>query len=253
MEKSFFEWIIFLLQQYGTFFLAGTISTLVISVLGTFIGFLIGFLVGIINTIPVNNDQSISYQLIINLIKKLAQIYVTVFRGTPMIVQAMVVYYGSSQALGINVAPMAAAIFVLSLNTGGYAAEIVRGGIISVDNGQIEGAKALGMSHVSMMLNIVLPQALHNTTPQLCNLFVTNIKDTSVLNVISVTELFFITKSAAGTYFRFFEAYTITAIIYLLLTIIINKLLQLFERYLNGKSDYILVNEDDLKQRLEEL
>ena len=168
-----------------------------------------------------------------------------------MIVQAMVVYYGSSQALDLNIAPMAAAIFVLSLNTGGYAAEIVRGGIISVDNGQMEGAKALGMSHVSMMVNIVLPQALHNTTPQLSNLFVTNIKDTSVLNVISVTELFFITKSAAGTYFRFFEAYTITAMIYLLLTIIINKMLEIFERYLAGKSDYVLVSEEELRQRLE--
>lgn len=252
MEKSFFEWVIFLLQHYGTFFLQGTITTLVISIVGTFIGFLIGFLVGIINTIPVNREQPTGYQLLVKFMKLIVKVYVTVFRGTPMIVQAMVVYYGSSQALDLNIAPMVAAVFVLSLNTGGYAAEIVRGGIISVENGQIEGAKALGMSHVSMMVHIVLPQALQNITPQLCNLFVTNIKDTSVLNVISVTELFFITKSAAGTYFRFFEAYSITAMIYLLLTIIINKLLQLFERYLAGKSDYVLVSEEELKQRLGE-
>lgn len=252
MEKSFFGWIIFLLQHYGTFFLEGTGTTLLVSVTGTFIGFLIGFLVGIINTIPVNREQSIGYRFIVRLIKIIAKVYVTVFRGTPMIVQAMVVYYGSSQAFDLNIAPMAAAIFVLSLNTGGYAAEIVRGGIMSVENGQIEGAKALGMSHVSMMLNVVLPQALRNITPQLCNLFVTNIKDTSVLNVISVTELFFITKSAAGTYFRFFEAYTITAMIYLVLTIVIGKLLNLFERYLEGKSDYVLVGEEELQKRLEE-
>lgn len=110
----------------------------------------------------------------------------------------------------------------------------------------------MGMSHVCMMIHVILPQAFHNITPQLCNLFVTNIKDTSVLNVISVTELFFITKSAAGTYFRFFEAYTITALIYLFLTIIINKLLSILENGLNGNSDYLLVNELELKRRLGE-
>ncbi len=252
MEKSFLEWIIFLLKEYGQFFVYGTIMTIVISVIGTFIGFVIGFITGIINTIPIHSQQSIGYRFFISMIKKITGIYVTVFRGTPMIVQAMVVYYGSSQLFNINIAPFAAAIIVLSLNTGGYAAEIVRGGIISVDHGQEEGARAMGMSHVCMMIHVILPQAFHNITPQLCNLFVTNIKDTSVLNVISVTELFFITKSAAGTYFRFFEAYTITALIYLFLTIIINKLLSILENGLNGNSDYLLVNELELKRRLGE-
>lgn len=252
MEKSFFGWIIFLLQKYGQMFLGGTIVTMVISIIGTAIGFLIGFLTGIINTIPVSRDQPLLYRALVKLLKLFTGIYITVFRGTPMIVQAMVVYYGSSQMLGINIAPLMAAIIVLSLNTGGYSAEIVRGGIMSVDQGQKEGAKALGMSHVCMMVNVILPQALHNITPQLCNLFVSNIKDTSVLNVISVTELFFVTKSASGTYFRFFEAYTITAMIYLLLTIIINKILSIFENHLNGSQDYSLVSEQELKARLGE-
>ena len=253
MDKSFFEWIVFLLQEYGSLFLRGTLTTLFISVAGTFVGYLIGFAIGVVNTAPVNKDQSIGYRAIIVLLQKFVQLYVVVFRGTPMIVQAMVLYYGASQAFDINIDPFTAAIIVLSLNTGGYAAEIVRGGIISVDNGQLEGAKALGMTHVSLMIHVVLPQALHNITPQLANLFVTNIKDTSVLNVISVTELFFVTKTAAGAYFRFFESYTITALIYLVLTIIVNKLLSLFERWLEGKSDYELANEEELLAKIQEV
>lgn len=252
MERSFLGWIIFLLQEYGTLFFKGMLTTLWISITGTFIGYLIGFAIGVIRTIPVNEEQSVGYRIIVNIVKKIVQIYVVVFRGTPMIVQAMVVYYGASQAFGIDIAPLTAAVIVLSLNTGGYAAEIVRGGIMSVDNGQIEGAKALGMTHVASMLHVVLPQALRNISPQLANLFVTNIKDTSVLNVISVTELFFVTKSAAGTYFRFFEAYTITAMIYLILTILINKILDIVEHKLDGKSDYDLVSEEELKKRMAE-
>lgn len=251
MERTFLEWIIFLLQEYGTLFFKGTLTTLWISITGTFIGYLIGFAIGVIRTIPINEEQSMGYRAVVNIVKKVVQIYVVVFRGTPMIVQAMVVYYGASQAFGIDIEPLTAAVIVLSLNTGGYAAEIVRGGIMSIDNGQIEGAKALGMTHVALMLHVVLPQALRNISPQLANLFVTNIKDTSVLNVISVTELFFVTKSAAGTYFRFFEAYTITAMIYLILTILINKLLDILEHKLDGKSDYDLVSEEELKKRME--
>ncbi len=122
-----------------------------------------------------------------------------------------------------------------------------------MDKGQTEGAQSIGMSHVKLMFYVILPQALKNTTPQLCNLYVTNIKDTAVLNVISVTELFFVTKSAAGTYFKYFEAYFITALIYLFLTIVISKLLSLIENRLMGKQEYEMVGEEYIRNRIKEL
>lgn len=120
--------------------------------------------------------------------------------------------------------------------------ETVRGGINSIDVGQIEGAKALGMGYVPMMIYIILPQTFKIIAPQIGNTFVANIKDTSVLNVIAVTELFYITKVAAGTYFRMFEAYTITALIYLTLTLLFNGLLKLIEKYMAGKECYEVLN-----------
>ena len=172
----------------------------------------------------------------------IAKIYVTIFRGTPMIVQAMVIYYGSSTVFGIDLKPFNAAIFIILLNTGAYMSETVRGGINSIDVGQIEGAKALGMGYVPMMIYIILPQTFKIIAPQIGNTFVANIKDTSVLNVIAVTELFYISKVAAGTYFRMFEAYTITALIYLTLTLLFNGLLKLIEKYMAGKESYEVLN-----------
>ena len=253
MERGFWGWVAYIAVQYARNFAVGTMTTLVISTVGTFMGFVIGFAVGVINEIPVNSEQPIINRVLIYVIQKIAKLYVLVFRGTPMIVQAMVVYYGASSLLGVDFSSFSAAILVLALNAGAYAAEIVRGGINSVDKGQIEGAQSIGLSYVKLMLYVVLPQALKNIVPQLCNLYVTNIKDTSVLNVISVTELFFVTKSAAGTYFKYFEAYTITALIYLFLTMIITKLLAILEKKLQGKSDYSLVDQETLLKRMEEL
>ena len=253
MERGFLGWMLYIFSQYARNFAVGTLNTLVISTVGTFIGFAIGFVVGVINTVPTNKGQNKFYLFWIRVLQILIRLYVLIFRGTPMIVQAMVVYYGASSIVRIDFSPFSAAILVLSLNTGSYAAEIVRGGIISIDKGQIEGAQSIGMSHIKLMYYVVLPQALRNITPQLCNLYVTNIKDTSVLNVISVTELFFVTKSAAGTYFKYFEAYSITALIYLLLTIIITKLLSILEKRLQFSQNYVMVEEEYLVKRLEVL
>jgi len=159
-----------------------------------------------------------------------------------MMAQAMFIYYGMLPLLGLNLSMWQAAYFILSINTGAYMAETVRGGINSIDVGQIEGAKALGMGYVPMMIYIILPQTFKIIAPQIGNTFVANIKDTSVLNVIAVTELFYITKVAAGTYFRMFEAYTITALIYLTLTLLFNGLLKLIEKYMAGKESYEVLN-----------
>ena len=235
---SFFGWIIFLIQEYHSYYLQGLLTTLETSLAGTLCGCLLGFVIGIVEATDVKQQDNLVKKILLLIPTVICKIYVTVFRGTPMIVHAMVIYYGSAQLFGLDLPPFQAAIFIILLNTGAYMSETVRGGINSIEVGQIEGAKALGMGYIPMMLYIILPQTFKIIAPQIGNTFVANIKDTSVLNVIAVTELFYITKVAAGTYFRMFEAYMITAMIYLTLTLIFNGLLKLLEKYLAGKESY---------------
>ena len=124
------------------------------------------------------------------------------------------------------------------MNTGAYLAEVIRGGIIGVDDGQSEAAKAIGMNHFQTMTYVVLPQAIRSILPALGNEFVINIKDTSVLNVIAVTELFFVSKSAAGTTYLTFQTFFITAIIYFVLTFTTTRLLRLVEKKMSGSDTY---------------
>ena len=158
-----------------------------------------------------------------------------------MIVQAMVIFFGTSIVTGIDLTSLQAALIVVSINTGAYMSEAVRGGIISVDNGQYEAAQAIGMSHWQIMSQVVMPQAFRNVLPSIGNEFVVNIKDTSVLNVISMNELYFTTNTIAGQNYRYFETFFVTAVIYYILTFIVTQLLQLLERHLAGDSSYALI------------
>src|SRR5574344_861456 len=139
-----------------------------------------------------------------------------------------------------------ASILVVSINTGAYMAETVRGGILSIDPGQTEGAKAIGMNHVQTMLNVILPQAMRNIMPQIGNNFIINIKDTCVLSVIGTVELFFASKSVAGTYYVYFESMAIAMVLYLTMTIVASKLLRLWEKKMDGPSSYDLATTDTL-------
>jgi len=220
-------------------FLRGTGVTLFISTIGTIVGFIIGLVIGIIRTVPVP-ERGIKKQ-ILKVVNAILSVYVEVFRGTPMIVQAMVIYYGSKQAFDIDMSPLFAGIFIVSINTGAYMAEIVRGGIVSIDKGQFEAAYAIGMSHYQTMINVVLPQVIRNILPATGNEFVINIKDTSVLNVISVTELYFQTNSVAGNNYRFFETFFIASVIYFILTFTVTRILRYIERKIDGPENYILL------------
>lgn len=242
MEKNILQWIIFLIQEYGPYFWKGTVVTLETSILGTLLGFLLGFLFGIVQSTPVAVEDSMLKKMYYKVLKVTCNLFVQVFRGTPMMVQAMVVYYGLKQN-GVDISSFSAAVFVILLNTGAYMAETVRGGILSIDNGQFEGGKALGMSHSTIMFSVVLPQAFRNIIPEMGNLFITNLKMTSVLNVIGIAELYFATKTAANTYYRYFEAFLITGTIYFILCSIFSKLLTLLEKKIEGKKDYELATE----------
>ncbi len=230
--------IIKTITKYWPMFVRGAGITLLISMIGTIIGFIIGLLIGVIRTVPMP-ERGIK-KIILKLINIILSVYIEVFRGTPMIVQAMVIYYGSKQAFNIDMTPLFAGIFIVSINTGAYMSEIVRGGIVSIDNGQFEAAYAIGMSHIQTMKNVILPQVIRNILPATGNEFVINIKDTSVLNVIAVTELFFQTKSITGINFKYFETFFIACAIYLVMTFTVTRILRFIERKIDGPENYIM-------------
>lgn len=231
--------VVYIVEKYWPMYLRGAGLTLFISIIATVLGALIGLIIGTIRTIPMP-DKGIK-RIILKIVNVLIAIYVEFFRGTPMMVQAMVIFYGSAMAFGIDMNRTLAAILIVSINTGAYTAEIVRGGIISIDKGQFEAAHAIGMNHAKTMLNVVLPQVLRNILPPLGNEFVINIKDTSVLNVISVSELFFESKSIAGATFSYFEAFSVTCVIYLTMTLTITRILRMIEHKMEGPDSYIIM------------
>ncbi len=241
-----FEWIIKIISENWMMFLKGAGMTLFIALIGTIIGAAIGLFAGVIRTIPV--PERGFKKVILKIINIILSIYIEFFRGTPMIVQAMVIYYGSAMAFNIDMNPLLAAVIVVSINTGAYMAEIVRGGVVSIEKGQFEAAQAIGMNHFQAMWNVVLPQVIRNILPATGNQFVINIKDTSVLNVISVSELYFLTKSVAGNNFRYFESFFVACLIYFVMTFIVTRILLYLERRLEGSENYTIIgSENQLK------
>ena len=235
---SFFDWIIKLISEYWLQFLNGTKNTLIMALTGTAAGFSLGLLIAIVRTIPVGRNASQVKKITFKSVNILLSAYIEIIRGTPMLVQALIIHYSLFVRLGIS--SLLSAIIIISFNTGAYMAEIVRGGIISIDKGQFEGAHSVGMSHFQTMVHVILPQAVKNIMPSIGNEFVVNIKDSSVLSVIAITELMFIAKQAGGTYAKFVPAYIICAIIYFILTFTVTRLLRLAEKKLAGKDSYTI-------------
>ena len=235
--------------KYGASYLTGMRNTLILALTATAIGCVIGFLCGVLNTIPCAPGDSRVKKFFLKLIRAIVRIYVEVFRGTPMVLQAVFLYYGlpyftnGAQRFD-NI--WAAAILVVSINTGAYMAESVRGGIISVDPGQTEGAKAIGMTHVQTMLNVILPQALRNIMPQIGNNFIINVKDTSVMFIIGFPDFFSAHRAAVGASYLYFPSAAVEMIGYLTMTLIASFLLRWLEKKMDGKGDYELVAVDPL-------
>lgn len=235
---GFFDWIKLLLSEYWPLFLNGAKNTLIIALTGTVIGFVIGLLIAIVRTIPLGENSPVWKKVLFKTVNFILTAYVEIIRGTPMLVQALIVHYSIFVKMGIP--SILSAIIIISFNTGAYMAEIVRGGIISIDKGQFEGAHAIGMSHFQTMFHVVLPQAIRNIMPSIGNEFVVNIKDSSVLSVIAITELMFIAKQAGGAYAKFVPAYVICAVIYFILTFTVTRLLRLVEKKLSGSNSYTI-------------
>ena len=231
----------------GSGYLGGIRNTLVLAVVATLIGCVIGFTCGVLNTIPYTKNDPAPKRFVLKLIRVVVRVYVEVFRGTPMVLQAVFIYYGLPYFWNIQWPSVwAAAILVVSINTGAYMAESVRGGIISIDPGQTEGGKAIGMTHVQTMTSVILPQALRNIMPQIGNNFIINIKDTSVMFVITFSEFFAFHRYLVGVNSKYFPSAAIEMIGYLTMTLLASLLLRLLEKRLDGSDSYELVQGDQL-------
>ena len=236
---KFFSEVVKILTEYHGFLLRGVGYTMLIALTGTIIGLAIGLITGIVRTIPKSKNPLVRFLL--KIVNAVISIYVEVFRGTPMMVQAMVIFWGYAFMNNGDTLPLIpAGIFIVSINTGAYMAEIVRGGIISIDKGQFEGAYSVGMTHWQTMLSVIVPQTMRNILPAISNEFVINIKDTSVLNVIGVTELYFFTAKISKMTWAIFETYMVACVIYFILTFTMTRILKFAERKIDGPSSYLI-------------
>ncbi|MCS7233239.1 MAG: amino acid ABC transporter permease [Synergistetes bacterium] len=202
---------------YLSTFLKGTKVTIEASVLAILIGLVIGTIVGIGRVIPSKP---------INLI---AWLYVYVIRGTPLLVQLFVIYFGLP-SIGIELEAFTAGVIGLGINSGGYVAEIVRGGIEAVPKGQIEAAKVLGLNYLQTMWHIILPQAIRNMLPALGNEFVTLVKESSLLSTLAIIELTMVGQQVRSVTFASFEVFIVVALIYLIITTVVSMLVRYIER-----------------------
>ena len=233
--------------KYGTVYLNGIANTLILAITATLIGCVIGFFCGILQTIPCGPNENVVKRVLLKLVRIIIRAYVEIFRGTPMILQAVFIYYGMPYFFGVSFKDIwTVSIIVVSVNTGAYMAESVRGGIMSIDPGQFEGAKAIGMNHWQTMLYVILPQTLRNIMPQIGNNYIINVKDTSVMFIIGFSDFFAVHKMVSGAVFKYFPSAFMEMIGYLCLTLLASFLLRKFEKKLAGKSNYELVSTDQL-------
>jgi putative lysine transport system permease protein len=234
---------------YGSAYLGGVKSTLILAFVATVIGCVIGLICGILNTIPYAKHDPFPKKIILKVIRGIVRAYVEIFRGTPMVLQAVFIYYGLPYFSGNTMrfeSLWAASILVVSINTGAYMAESVRGGIISIDPGQTEGAKAIGMNHFQTMTSVILPQALRNIMPQIGNNFIINVKDTSVMFIIGFTEFFAFHRYITGVNNMYFPSAAIEMIGYLCMTLLASFILRWVEKRMDGSDSYELVQGDQL-------
>lgn len=246
MPTDFFGRVMVVFNRYGMSMLQGAGVSMKLAIVGTIVGCIIGFAAGIVQTIPVEQKDPLPKKAILRVVKVILNAYVEFFRGTPMMAQAMFIFYGLLPLMNLNLTTLQAAYFILSINTGAYMAETVRGGILSIDPGQTEGAKAIGMTHVQTMIFVILPQALRNIMPQIGNNLIINIKDSCVLSIIGVAELLYKTKAAAGALYMNFETYTITMVMYFIMTFTCSRILRWLENRMDGSDNYDLATTDTL-------
>lgn len=229
MPQGFFPGVAFLLSRHWNVFFTGMITTLIIAIVGTLIGFVLSLPLVAIRIMPTSPTDTKLYRFLRHFLNGFAKTYIQIFRGTPMIVQATVIYYGVIYLAGYWPA-FIAGITVVGLNTTAYMAEILRGSVSSIDKGQYEAGTSLGMRYPLLMLRIIFPQAIKHALPAFGNEIIVNIKDTAVLSVIAVSDLFYSSRFLTTTYYRQFEVYFIVSVLYLIMTLSFSALLKWIEK-----------------------
>ena len=227
------KWEIFLeklkVYEYKQELLNGLLLTVRIAVFGLLIGIVIGTLIATVKVAP-------KYKLGIKILDKICTVYTSFFRGTPMMVQLLIAYYVLMPALGIRgVNKELLGIIVFGMNSGAYVSEIMRSGIQSVDKGQLEAGRALGLNYATSMIKIVIPQAVKNILPTLGNEFISLIKETSVLSFITVIDLYKALSdiAMANQNYEFVIPYLVLGLIYIVLVMLISLLVKLIEKLLS--------------------
>ena len=200
-------------------------NTIKIAVIGLIIGIIIGTLIATVRVVP-------KYKLFPRILNGICSFYVAFFRGTPMVVQLLLSYYVALPLMGINLPSVTVAIVVFGLNSGAYISEIMRGGILSVDSGQMEGGRAMGLTFAKTMMAIVIPQAIKNILPTLGNEFITLIKETSVVSFVGALDLYVAFNRIGSNSYEFMVPYLVMAVIYIVLVLMISGLVKLMERSL---------------------
>ena len=217
-------------EYFRQLLLDGLINTVKVAVMGLIIGILIGTVIAIIKVAP-------KYKRINRILDKVCSVYVAIFRGTPMVVQLLLAYYVLLPSLGVkDVNSLMVGIAVFGMNSGAYVSEIMRGGLNSVDKGQMEAGRALGLSYATTMIKVVIPQALKNILPTLGNEFITLIKETSVLSFITVYDLYTALSTIGSKNYEKMVPYLVMAIIYIILVLLITLLVKILENMF-AKSD----------------
>lgn len=222
--------IIYLLSNYHELLIEGLINTMIVALFGTIGGLFIGMLILVMRMQKVNDYDNKLTIIFKKIATAFATAYVDVLRGTPMIVQAMIFYHGIAAHIGMSV--MWAALIVVSLNTAAYISEIIRSGVNALGNGAFEAGHTLGMTRFQILRYVIYPQVIKNSLPALLNELIVNVKDSSVLSVIGFTDLFYSAKGAASESYLTFQAFILIAIIYLILTIVLTRLIA----YISNKS-----------------
>ena len=209
--------------------LTGLQNTMIIAVMGLLIGIVIGTLIATIRVMP-------KYKKAVRVMDKFCSFYVGLFRGTPMVVQLLVFYYVMLPLMGIKMSSVLVAITVFGLNSGAYISEIMRGGILSVDPGQMEGGRSVGLSYGTTMLKIVIPQAVKNILPTMGNEFIALVKETSVVSFVGAKDLYLAFQSIGSGTYEYMVPYLAMAIIYIIIVCLITLGIKIMERRLR-KSD----------------
>ena len=207
--------------------LTGLKNTALIAVFGLLIGMILGCLLATCKILPQTN-------WLVKILSRFADVYIAIFRGTPMVVQLLLIHFVIFPAIGLRISPVAEASIAFGLNSGAYVSEIMRGGILSIDIGQTEAGRALGLNYGQTMMNIILPQAIKNVIPTLGNEFIALLKETSVVSFIAVVDLTKAFQNIANSTYEYIIPYIVLALVYFVVVFAVTGIVKILERRLRA-------------------